>query len=346
MIARPKWIPPVEISLDPPEEPTAPPTGPVCLPLSGMPKQPPEPEIAPPEEELDGLRDPVFIRAGVRWRWFFWGVALLVGGLMLEQSILFLVEQFRLHPVAGLFFGGVVGLLLMLLATAIFQELTGLRALRAQEAVRHTAAQLMSGGSFGSAQPMIQRWLDQYGQRPELREAFDDFRALNQSHLGDQEMLELFSARAMRPLDETALRIIGRHAASAAMLSVVSPLALLDAMIFMWRNVRMMREIATVYGLRPGPMATIVLMRNLAEGMLAAGASELVARGAVEALGETLTSVAMAGAGQAATSALFTARIGLKCLHMCRPLPFPKADEPGLRHIRRELRAALAAPKA
>ncbi|MBF0628076.1 MAG: DUF697 domain-containing protein [Magnetococcales bacterium] len=348
MSMRPRWIPPVEISLDPPA-PEAPRVNPpVFLHLNEPESTPPEPDRE--EEELPladeaTMRDPAVVRSGRRWRWFFWSAFLLLAGLMLEESVLFLVNQFRIHPALGLFFGGVIGLLLMLLASGIVQELMALRALRAQGALRSEAARLMSGGSFGNAQPVIQQLLDHHGHRPELRESLEIFRAMNQTHLGDREMLELFSSRALRPLDEAALRIIGRHAAAAAMLSVLSPLALLDAALFLWRNVRMMRELARVYGLRPGPMGTMVLMRTLAEGMLAAGVGDLIAKSATEALGETLAGVALGSAGQAATNALFTARIGLKCLRLCRPIPFPKSEEPGLRQIRRELKAALAAPK-
>ncbi|MBF0214391.1 MAG: DUF697 domain-containing protein [Magnetococcales bacterium] len=343
---RPSWTPPVELSPDPPPpEATPRNTAPVCLPLGNRHSPPPEPL----DESLDpdpALPDATITRAGARWRWFFWSAALLLSGLLLEESALFLANQFRLHPALGIFFSVLTGVLLILLSTAVMNELIGLRALRAQGTVRQEATALMHGGSFGNAQPLIHRLMNQYEHRSELKESFDAFRAMNQAHLGDREMLELFSSRALRPLDEEALRIIGRHASSAAILAVISPLAILDAMLFLWRNARMMRELATVYGLRPGPLGTIVLMRNLAEGMLAAGAGEVLAKSASEALGDTLTGVAMASAGQAATNALFTARVGLRCLRLCRPIPFPKSEEPGLSQIRRELRAALAAPKA
>ncbi|MBF0190506.1 MAG: DUF697 domain-containing protein [Magnetococcales bacterium] len=341
---RPRWTPPVELSPEPHPEETPRATAPVCLPLTEHESRnaDPEPEILEPDPSPETL---AFTRSGRRWRWFFWSAALLLGGLIVEESALFLVHQFRLHPVLGIFFSGVIGVLLTLLVTAMTREFLSLRELRAQGALRGEAARLMSGGSFGNAQPLIVQLTEQHGHRPELRDSLEAFRAMNQAHLGDREMLELFSSRALRPLDEAALRIIGRHAASAAFLAVISPLAILDALLFLWRNTRMMREIATLYGLRPGPVGTVVLMRHLAEGMLAAGAGEVLAKSASEALGETLAGVVMANAGQAATNALFTARVGLKCLRLCRPIPFPKHEEPGLKQIRRELRAALTAPK-
>ncbi|MBF0271640.1 MAG: DUF697 domain-containing protein [Magnetococcales bacterium] len=344
MNLRPRWTPPVELSPEPPPEETPRATGPVCLPLTEHENHPPEPE----EEILDPDPTPeelAFTHSGRRWRWFFWSATLLLTGLILEESALFLVNQFRLHVVLGVFFSGLIAVLLTLLVTAVTREFLALRELRAQGAIRSEAARLMSGGSFGNAQPLIAQLTDQHGHRPELRDSLEAFRAMNQAHLGDREMLELFSSRALRPLDEAALRVIGRHAASAAFLAVLSPLAILDALLFLWRNTRMMREIATIYGLRPGPAGTVVLMRHLAEGMLAAGAGEVLAKSASEALGETLAGVALASAGQAASNALFTARVGLKCLRLCRPIPFPKNEEPGLKQIRRELKAALAAPK-
>ncbi|GAB0055832.1 hypothetical protein SIID45300_00129 [Candidatus Magnetaquicoccaceae bacterium FCR-1] len=345
MRSRPTWTAPVELSPDPliADSPRVTPTF-----------QPPtEAEPVKEEEPGNGFSDPLpplgespgAAGSGRRWRWFFWSFFLLLAGILIEESVLFLVEQFRLHVGLGLFFSGLVGVLISVLISALLRELRGLKAIRAQDGQRAEAARLMAEDGFGNAQPLLRRLVDQHAERPELRDALEAFRALNQAHLGDREALTLFSQRALKPLDEAALRIIGKHAASAAFLAVLSPLALLDALLFFWRNLRMMREIAQVYGLRPGPAGTFVLMRHVAEGMLAAGSGDVLAKSAAEALGDTLTGAALAGAGQAATNALFTARVGLRCLRLCRPIPFPKADEPGLGRIRRELKAALTGPK-
>ncbi|MBF0164078.1 MAG: DUF697 domain-containing protein [Magnetococcales bacterium] len=345
MRSRPTWTAPVEL---PPDAPIADP--PRVAPSFQLPT-----EAEPVQEEApgNGFPDPPLANGQTvetegssrRWRWFFWSFFLLLAGILIEESILFLVGQYRLHVGLGLFFSGLVGVLVTILITALLRELRGLKAIRVQDGQRAEAARLMAEDGFGNAQPLLRRLVDQHAERLEMRDALEEFRALNQAHLGDREAMALFSQRALKPLDEAALRIIGKHAASAAFLAVLSPLALLDALLFLWRNLRMMREIAQVYGLRPGPAGTFLLMRQVAEGMLAAGSGDVLAKSAAEALGDTLTGAALAGAGQAATNALFTARVGLRCLRLCRPLPFPKADEPGLGRIRRELKAALTAPK-
>ncbi|MBF0341806.1 MAG: DUF697 domain-containing protein [Magnetococcales bacterium] len=344
MTPRFSWTAPVELSPEPPPEESPRVSAPVLLTLNDAERtQPREEELPDPDQPL---QEAEFSRLGSRWRWFFWSAALLVLGLGLEECALFLTNQYRLHPLLGVLFGGLIAVLLVILSQGVIRELLALRALRVQGALRNEAATLMTGGSFGNAPGLIRRLTDQHGHRAELQESLEAFQAMNQAHLGDREMLELFSSRALRPLDEAALRVIGRHAASAAMLAVISPLALLDSALFLWRNIRMVREIAGVYGLRPGPLGTARLMRHVAEGMLASGAGQLLTKTATEALGDTLAGFALAGAGQAATNALFTARVGLKCLRLCRPIPFPVTDEPGLGHIRRELKAALIAPKA
>ncbi|MBF0417335.1 MAG: DUF697 domain-containing protein [Magnetococcales bacterium] len=345
MKSRPTWTAPVELSLD-----TS-----IADPLHTNPgfQMPTEAEPHPEENPGQGFSDPLSSPidlercsgAGKRWRWFFWSFFGLLASILIEESLMFLVNQFRLHLALGVFFSGLVGILVYLLLSALLRELRGLKAIRVQDGQRSEAARLMAEDGFGNAQPLLRQLVDQHANRLELRDALEEFRALNQAHLGDREALALFSQRALKPLDEAALRIIGRHAASAAFLAVLSPLALLDALLFLWRNARMMREIAQVYGLRPGPAGTFLLMRHVAEGMLAAGSGDVLAKSATEALGDSLAGAALAGVGQAATNALFTARVGLRCLRLCRPIPFPKTDEPGLGQIRRELKAALTAPK-
>lgn len=275
------------------------------------------------------------------WPWFAWPALFLLTGILLEEMVLFLQAQYRIYPLMGLTFALLLALITGALITAARREWLAIRTLNKQNILRQKADRLMAEESFGNAMPFLAQVTEIYQPRPDMQEALERFRSMTQPHLGDQELLSLFSSLVLRPLDEAALRIIGRHAASAALFAVISPLAILDALIFFWRNIRMTREISYLYGLRPGLTGSLILTRSVAEGMVAAGIGELITHSAADALGDALAGAALAGAGQAASNALFTARTGLMTLQHCRPIPFPNDQKPGLNQIRQELKAAL-----
>ncbi|MEO5333188.1 MAG: TIGR01620 family protein [Magnetococcus sp. YQC-5] len=345
----PTWILPIELPLDAPPQAKVISSAPVFLPVT-----PKSTERIPTshgsiqEEDLEDDDDIPDHDSphGTLWRWFFWSASFLLGGLIIEEMWTFLLAQYHMHPAMGIFFALSLLFLSAALITAIAQEIMALRAIKKRNFLRHEAERLIAEDTFGQAMPLLGEVTDLYRDRQETRESLIHFRSLTRDHLGDQELLALFSSKALQPLDEAVLRIIGRHAAAAALFSVISPLAILDVLVFFWRNIRMVREISRIYGLRPGMVGSILLMRNVAEGMVAAGVGELITDSMTDTLGDALTEAALSGAGQAATNALFTMRTGLQTMIQCRPIPFPAAQKPGLNQIRQAFKAAISSAKS
>ncbi|MBF0180131.1 MAG: DUF697 domain-containing protein [Magnetococcales bacterium] len=327
-----RWVPPLEL---PPEgfSPEEKPAPPAQLP------------VAPGQEEeyVDDTHpgfDADHKKTGPG-RWIFLSFSLLFIGVLVEDAVVFLAAQYRLHPSLGISFGLLLLVLTGALLVAVAREWRGLRSVRGQDDARLRLERLAREDTFGQARGVLEAAGERYRERPEMQPALDAYRAALRDHLGDRELVTLFSDVAMRPLDQAALRVVGRHAASAALSAVLSPVAMLDALLFLWRNLRMIREIAHLYGLRPGFAGSVLLARQMAEGMLVVGATELVTHTAADLLGDTLAGAALASAGQAATNALFTARIGLRAISQCRPVPFPPSRKPGLLEIRKEFKGAL-----
>ena len=125
--------------------------------------------------------------------------------------------------------------------------------------------------------------------------------------------------------------------ATSAPLTALSPLGLLDGAIVLWRTLAMLRAIARLYGVRPGPVATIRLLRRTLGHVLAAGVGELVSDFAVEAAGASLLSVLSTRIGQGAVHGLLAARLGLAAVQICRPLPFVEGELPSMKQLRAEL---------
>jgi putative membrane protein len=63
----------------------------------------------------------------------------------------------------------------------------------------------------------------------------------------------------------TAVRRIGQDAAvRGAALVAISPHASWDGLIAAWQGLRVIRSVARLYGLRPGPAVTVALVRKVA----------------------------------------------------------------------------------
>ena len=122
-------------------------------------------------------------------------------------------------------------------------------------------------------------------------------------------------------LDAEVQRRIKVASTQAALSTAISPLALLDAGIVIWRSVRLTREIAEVYGFKPSWVATVVLMKRGAFSVFFAGATELAVEYVNAASESTLVSKISFSAGQGISNGILLARLGYGVMSACRPLP-------------------------
>jgi len=119
-------------------------------------------------------------------------------------------------------------------------------------------------------------------------------------------------------IDRNVDAFIAKEALLSGAIVGISPWALVDAIVVGWRQLRLMRAIATAYGVRPSSIGTIRLVRRVLISVAFADASEhltqWIAR-KVPSMGGILPS-----AGQAVAIAVLTARLGRACKIACRPL--------------------------
>ena len=129
----------------------------------------------------------------------------------------------------------------------------------------------------------------------------------------DEEVLELIDIKVQEHIKTAS--------AQAALSTAISPLALLDAGIVIWRSVRLTKEIAVLYGFKPGWIATVVLMKKGAFSVFFAGATELAVEYVNAASESTVVSKISLSAGQGISNGVLLARLGYGVMSACRPLP-------------------------
>lgn len=264
------------------------------------------------------------------------GAVLLIGWLGLEAYD-FVAGLFARSSALGVAFAVVLALVALGAIGALGRELADLRRLERAEQLRLTGERLIASELHGQADAYVEQLERLYRGRADLAEPLARFARQTSDALNDGERLRLFARTVLAPLDRQARRLVTRGARDIGALTALSPLGLLDSAIVLWRTLLMLRAIAGLYGVRPGPAASIRLLRRTLAHVLAAGVGELMSDAAVETAGASLLSVISTRIGQGAVHGLLAARLGLAAVQICRPLPFVEGELPSMKQLRAEL---------
>ncbi|MFC3032407.1 TIGR01620 family protein [Pseudoalteromonas fenneropenaei] len=198
----------------------------------------------------------------------------------------------------------------------MYAELRALVRLKNLTDTRLQASRLLHSEQVGEAM----QWLE-----PQLRHLpANQTQALLQaiqSHHTDKEVLELYDKQVLTGLDEQAQRLISQYASGSALLVALSPMALLDMLAVLWRGGKMIEAISAVYGVRLGYRSRLKLYKMLLTHMVFVGGTELVTDLAATSLGAELLGKLSARAAQGLSAGIFTSRLGIKTMELCRPLP-------------------------
>ncbi len=106
------------------------------------------------------------------------------------------------------------------------------------------------------------------------------------------------------------------------MIVAVSPLAVIDMFFLSWRNIRLVNQIAQIYGIELGYWSRLRLLKMVLLNLAFAGATEVVQDIGLDWLSQDLTAKLSARAAQGIGVGLLTARLGIKAMEFCRPLVF------------------------
>jgi putative membrane protein len=208
----------------------------------------------------------------------------------------------------------------------LIAELRGLLRLRSAERLRR----LIPSALASELKREINAAASIVGSDPLLREAVASYRAVLEPHHTGGDALDLFSRFVLAPADRLAQAAIRRAAAQAFVINTVSPTMVLDTLLFAARATRLIREVAEIYGQRPGLAGTVHLLRRLATGAGLVGAVDVVGGVVVQQLGGAVLERLSASAAESAYAAQKMARLGLLAMAMCRPLEFRPGEAPSL----------------
>lgn len=227
------------------------------------------------------------------------------------------------------------GLIVIAGVGSIVGEWRRLYRLRERAEERDFARELLHSHGMGKGKDFCEK-LTKQSALPAQHPAVQRWQSMLHDSHNDREVVELYSQMVQPILDEQARKEISRCSAESAIMIAVSPLAIVDMAFIAWRNIRLINRIAAIYGIELGYYSRIRLFRMVLINIAFAGASELIREVGMDWLSQDITARLSTRAAQGIGAGLLTARLGIKAMELCRPLPWID-NKPRLADFRHQL---------
>ena len=285
------------------------------------------------DQELQDIEQQIEQRTKASW------------GMRLGLSVLFLIvgiEAFDFFSTGFIDSPIITGLYAVLFTvitltagTSFLKEITGLSQLKKQIKVQQKIVDINQGYIDGEAVEVCKKIASNLPCDIALPEN-DAWLTKEYKHLSDAEIVQLFNKQVMSVVDQKAMSEIAKHSSETMLMVAISPIAFIDMLIVFWRNVTMIDRVAGLYGIKLGYWSRIKLIREVLKTMIFAGATEIIADVGTEMVGADLLGKLSGRAAQGLASGMLTARLGIRTVHLCRPLPFNQ-DTPSINSVRQIL---------
>lgn len=238
------------------------------------------------------------------------GAALLLLGFSVLEAGNFVAAQFARAAWLGWVTLAVATGGFGLVFAAIWRELRGYLALRTVDRARAAAAR----GDVAALRSELDAW--------QARLPAGRARTRDMADAPIDAVVALVEARTLAPIAQDAAALGRAAAVQAFAVTAVSPSPAADALIFVWRGLRLVRQVAALHGFRPGIAGTLALLRRVAVDAATVAATDVAVDAAVRGL--LSSRLAEHVAGEAAAGAVAARRMILLARaadEACRVLP-------------------------
>ena len=273
-------------------------------------------------------------RRGVPWGALFWSAlsGLVLMGLGLAVTS-FVEDLFARAPWLG-----TVGLALALIAglallAVIVREIAGLVRLAAVESLRNRAVEIIASDDREAGKALTTALLSHTRRIPRLARA----RARLDGHRNDiidgRDLVHLAERELMAPLDIEARRLVAASAKRVSVVTAISPRAAVDMVFVLVNALNLVRNLAALYGGRPGALGMFKLFRQVMSHLAVTGGVSVTDSLIQQVVGHGIAARLSARLGEGMVNGLLTARLGLLALDVVRPLPFGALPRPSLNDL-------------
>lgn len=262
------------------------------------------------------------------------GLFVMWAGLSVTSLIEELFQRSQYLGWIGLGLAGLAGLAALAI---ILREIWGLARLNRIEHVQADAARALNHDDAAAAARVLAALKDIYRRRPDAAWGLKTLAQHESDVMDAKDRIRLVDRDLVSGFDGEVHRIIARRSRRVTLLTAVTPAAALDILFVAAQNLRMLREIATLYGGRPSVLATLRLARMVIGHLAVTGGLALSDSVIQHVVGKGLIGRLSARFGEGAVNGILTARIGLAARDVCRPIPQEAEAKETLASLTREL---------
>ncbi len=260
---------------------------------------------------------------GFRWGRLFWfaliGLVSLSLGLWIDQLI---TSLFARNDWLGWTASGFAGLLILASVVLALREFWGLSRMAKIGQLRKDASNARANDDMRGARILAVQLNNLYSNRPDTARGRNKMQQHVEQIIDGRALVDLIERDLMTSLDQRSRALVMGSAKRVSVVTAVSPRALIDVGYVLYENLKLIRQIAELYGGRPGSIGFWRLTRNVV-GHLAVTGTIAVGDGLMQQLvGQGVAAKLSSRLGEGVINGMLTARIGIAAIDLCRPLPF------------------------
>lgn len=266
----------------------------------------------------------------------FWRtLALATGGALISLGLGLAADRlirdlFAAYDWLGWVGLGLLTLFVVAMAALIAREVFGLLRLRKLDRLRSSALAALENDSLPQAQTITSRLLDLYSTRPDLARRRAELETDRASALDGAELIRTAERVLMGALDARAKALTAASARRVALVTAVSPRALIDITFVVFESFRLARNLADLYGARPGFFGFLRLIGSILAHLAVTGGLVLTDGVLEQLVGQGLATKLSARLGEGLVNSLMTVRVGIAAMRVVRPLPFDALKSPAV----------------
>jgi len=268
---------------------------------------------------------------------FLAAVSLLISlafGLAAEQLVRDLFARNEWLGYVGL---AAIALAILALTLLAIKEIFALLRLNQLDDLRQQAKDTLINDNKQAGQKIIQTLLSLYSKRPELAHARAELKQNTQEMLDGASMIKSAERTLLLPLDKKAKQLIAASARRVAIVTAISPRALVDIAFVAYESFKLARAIAELYGARPSFFGSLKLGSSILSHLAITGGVALGDSVVQQLLGHGLAAKLSARLGEGLINGLMSVRVGIAAMRVTRPLPFETQKQPQVMDFMAEL---------
>lgn len=278
------------------------------------------------QDEMDIT--PVTKRPHILRRILFASIGLLTSlalGLAAERLIRDLFARYDWLGWVGVATLGVLVLVMFILA---LREIAAVRRFKKLDALRARASEILASDNMNEGSRLIAELQILYSARADMARPRSELDKNSRDVLDGSALVETAERTLMAPLDARAKALTAAAARRVALVTAISPRALVDLAFVSYESFKLARAIASLYGARPGLLGSWRLAGAILSHLAVTGGVALGDSVVQQLLGHGLAAKLSARLGEGLVNGLMTVRVGISAMRVTRPLNFHTQKQP------------------